>query len=318
MDAVFRPGLRARTVPAWTLWLLRGQIAIPYVFGGVAKLNTDWLHGAPMRIMLADKTEQPLIGRFLADEWMVQFFTYGGLFFDLLVVPLLLWRRTRAAALVVAMLFHLTNAALFQIGIFPWFMIAATLIFLPSDWPRRLWRLPRKPGDVAVQPVEQTPFRRRTTVALLAAYLAVQVLLPLRHFLYPGNVDWTEEGSRFAWRMMLRSKSVGVSFYETDPASGRTAFVDPLQYLTPRQFGKMGNDPDLILQFSHYLARELKQGRHGDVEIRAKVLASLNGRKAQRLINPKVNLAAEPRSLKPGPWIVPLAEPLPDKPKSVR
>jgi hypothetical protein len=40
-------------------------------------------------------------------------------------------------------------------------------------------------------------------------------------------------------------------------------------------------------------------------------MASLNGRKPQLFINQNVNLAAEPRTLRPAPWILPLTEPLP-------
>ena len=38
---------------------------------------------------------------------------------------------------------------------------------------------------------------------LVVLFLGIQFLLPLRHLLYPGNVNWTEEGFRFAWRVML-------------------------------------------------------------------------------------------------------------------
>lgn len=47
LDVVRRPEWRAATVPAWTLWLLRGVVALPYFFGGVAKINGDWLRGDP-------------------------------------------------------------------------------------------------------------------------------------------------------------------------------------------------------------------------------------------------------------------------------
>ena len=66
---------------------------------------------------------------------MVYLISYGGLLFDLLIVPLLLWRRTRPLAFLVALAFHLTNWYLFNIGIFPWLMIAATLLFFPPSWP---------------------------------------------------------------------------------------------------------------------------------------------------------------------------------------
>ena len=126
------------TVPVWALWLLRAQVGIIYIYGGVAKLNGDWLRGEPMRTWLRHRVDDPSLASLVAEEWVVGLFSYGGLLFDLLVVPLLLWRRTRALAFVAALGFHLTNAALFQIGIFPWLMIAATTVFFTPDWPRRV------------------------------------------------------------------------------------------------------------------------------------------------------------------------------------
>ncbi len=56
------------TVAVWTLWLLRGQIAIVYFFGGLAKLNYDWLHGEPMRLWLAAYGDYWLIGPYVGEE----------------------------------------------------------------------------------------------------------------------------------------------------------------------------------------------------------------------------------------------------------
>lgn len=71
----------------------------------------------------------------------------------------------------------------------------------------------------------------------------------------------------------------------------------------------------MILQFSHFLARELKQQNPShEIEIRVDVLAALNGGKPQLLIDPKVNLAAEPRTFGPKHWIMPLVEPVRDEP----
>lgn len=60
-----------------------------------------------------------VVGAHFTGEWIVWLFTYGGLLLDLLVVPLLLWRRTRTAAFALAVVFHLLNAALFRMGSFP-------------------------------------------------------------------------------------------------------------------------------------------------------------------------------------------------------
>jgi hypothetical protein len=146
LDALRRPGLRADTAPAWALWLVRAQVGIPYFYGGIAKLNGDWLRAEPIRSWLASRLDFPLIGRFFTDEWMVLAFAYGGLLLDLLIVPFLLWRRTRPHAFAVGLVFHATNALLFRIGIFPWMMMAATTIFFAPDWPRRAGLLPARPA----------------------------------------------------------------------------------------------------------------------------------------------------------------------------
>jgi hypothetical protein len=149
IDALLRrPTPRA---PAWALWLLRFQVGVPYFFGGLAKINPDWLQGEPLRQWLAAKTWFPVIGPLFTRDWMVAIFSYGGLVIDLLAVPLLLWRRTRSLTYLTLILFHLANARLFNIGIFPWVMMAATAIFFEADWPRRLWR------DLRTKPLPTVP-----------------------------------------------------------------------------------------------------------------------------------------------------------------
>ncbi len=139
LDALLRPGMASATAPAWALWLLRFQIAVPMIFGGIAKLNGDWLRGEPLRAWLSVRTDFPLIGPYFTQEPVVWVFVYGGLLIDLLFLPAMLYRRTRPVGVVVTILFHLANARLFSIGIFPWLMIAATLVFFPADWPARIW-----------------------------------------------------------------------------------------------------------------------------------------------------------------------------------
>ena len=146
--------------------------------------------------------------------------------------------------------------------------------------------------------------------ALLGAYLTLQLLVPLRHLLYPGNVHWTEEGHRFSWHMKLRDKSGKIRLFAKDPESGRLWVVDTRPYLTAKQRQKMLGRPDMILQFAHLLADELRGEGYAQIEIYADARVSLNGRRAQFLIEPQVDLAAEPRNLRSASWIRPLHEPL--------
>ena len=324
VDSLLRRKIGSDVAPSWTLWLLRAQVGIPYFYGGIAKLNSDWIHGGePMRSWLRPLTRIPPIGPIFGADWVVYSFVIGGLLLDLLVVPLLLWRRTRLFAFVAAVVFNLINAVIFDIGIFPWLMLGALLIFFPPDLLRRFARAFMSPGELydADPPIKPNTIpegsscpslstSQKWVAGFLAVYLAVQLLFPLRHYVYPGNVSWTEEGHNFAWHMKLRTKSGEAVFTVTHPRTGQTWTIKPEDYLKSHQMVKMTTKPDLLLQFAHYLAEEKRREGYDDVEVRARAMVSLNGRERQLLIDPNVDLAKEHVSLLPVLWIVPLTTPL--------
>jgi hypothetical protein len=302
-------------VPAWTVWILRFQVGVPYFFGGLAKLNSDWFHGEPMRTWLVNRAHMPVIGPLFNFEATIYFFALGGLALDLLAVPLLLCRKTRPWILPPLVFFHLMNAWLFDIGIFPWLMLAATTIFFEPDWPRRFARSAgcRVSGVGADHSTLVTRHSQRHVVCLLSIYVLIQVAAPLRHAAYPGNVNWTEEGHRFSWRMKLRSKFGSAHFYVTDPSSRRTWLVNPRDYVNPVQAMRMAARPDMVLQMAKLIARDMAAQGHSNVAVRVRDLVSLNGRKPRLLVDPDVDLAAQPRNLHPAPWILPLTDPLPPR-----
>ncbi|CAN5884499.1 hypothetical protein BH23ACT12_BH23ACT12_01590 [soil metagenome] len=365
VDVLRRPALGSATVPAWVLWVLRFQLALPYFFGGVAKLNGDWLQGEPLRMWLAGDTDFPLIGRYFTEEQVVLLMSYGALVLDLLVVFLLLWRRTRPFAYVAAILFHFMNSRLFNIGIFPWLMIAGTALFFPADWPRRvLADLRRRPGSVrsiawwtgAVlgallgwklpttftlpqvglgalgvaialyslaelrRPLPGAPADsegaapaaghhrpgRPGVVLLLSVWVAVQVLLPLRHLVIPGEVFWTEEGQRFSWMMLVRSKQGEVSFVVNDTSRGDSWEVMPEEYLARRQVLVMSNKPEMVVQFARYLEEVFRKDGYEDIQVRARTAISLNNRPPRPIIDPEVDLTeVEVPLFGSADWILP-------------
>jgi hypothetical protein len=299
VDAWRRPDLRSDTLPAWTLWILRFQMGIVYFFGGVAKLNPDWLRGQPLTMWLQQNDR---IASFFHSASVGLALSWGGMLFDLLIVPALLWRRTRVPAFAVLVLFHLTNAYLFSIGIFPWLCIAASLLFFPADWTpfqRLIGRVRLKPTGPGPDPGS-----RRLVVGFLAVWVAVQLLVPLRHVLYRGNVHWTEEGHRFAWHMKLRSKDTTGALFIVVEETGERIRVRALDHLTVRQIAKMRSRPDMLLQYAHFLADEYT-GR-GEVAVHAHIFAGLNGRPVTRFIDPDVDLSEEPRTLRRVEWVLPL------------
>lgn len=295
LDARRRPGLRQTRVPRWTLWLLRFQIGLVYFFAGVAKLQGDWLLRAqPLKIWLAASADLPLAGTYFQQAWVAYAMAWAGMLFDLSAPFLLAWRRTRVAAFALAVLFHLATFALFNIGIFPWLMIAgAALFFEPRQW-RRVVRL--TPSARPPRPLG------RPGLLALGLYAALQVLLPLRHWAYPGDLLWTEEGFRFAWQVMVAEKTGAALFTAVHPPSGRRWTVHPGRYLTPVQEGHMAFQPDMVRQFARFAAARLRPTAGGPVEVRADVRVSLNGRASRPLVDPQVDLAARECGRR---WILP-------------
>lgn len=311
LDALFGPKRADRRIPAWSVWILRFQLLVLYGFAGIAKLNSDWLRGEPLRAWLAPLSGHPAVGGLFQSENTPYLLSYGGLVLDLLVGPLLLWRRTRSLAFLALVAFHSMNAWMFQIGIFPWIALACSTIFFEPDWPRRLWHPEvdetRKGPEAPQRPLHP---RERALFVVLTLFTAWQILMPLRHLLYRGNVSWTEEGHRFSWRMKLRDKQAHVTFTVWSPSARTSWDVDTRHYLERWQEEEMANRPDMILQFAHFLAEESQRQGFEGVAVRARASVSLNGRKAQPIIDEKMDLVKQPRSLLPGAYILPLDESL--------
>ncbi len=321
---VLLPTASNRPAPAWALHALRLQVGLVYFFAGLAKLRGDWLlHAQPLRTWLAAHDEFPLLGPLFARVETAYLMSWAGAAFDLCVPFLLLNRRTRPAAFAGVLAFHALTGALFPIGMFPWIMSASALIFFPPDWPRRLAHalhlrpVPKdsQPGpsdighsgskpvlaDSSPVPSDSLP---RPLLALLALHFSAQLLLPLRHHLYPGDHAWTEQGFRFAWNVMLVEKTGVVTYRVHDPTSGRDFIVHPEDTLTPQQAKQMAIAPDMILQHAHTIAADFAARGLPGVEVRADAFVAYNGRPSARLIDPTVDLARERDTWTHKSWIL--------------
>jgi len=79
----------------------------------------------------------------------------------------------------------------------------------------------------------------------------------------------------------------------------------------------MSFQPDMILQFAHFLRDEFKDSTvvikdkkftfHNPI-VKANSFVSLNGKAAKQFIDPNVNLALEPYNLKHRNWVLPYEE----------
>jgi hypothetical protein len=304
----------AGVASAW-LVLFRVQIAVVYVFAGLAKLQSDWLfHGQPLAIWLGASTHLPLLGRLFTVSGVPLAMSWFGFLFDTTVVVWLSWKKTRPWAYAVVIAFHVLTRLLFDIGMFPIIMSASALVFFSPSWPRAILARVRTQGrgvDVA-SPRRHSPSTLATRPTLLraalvlgAVYCVLQILAPLRCHLYGGDVLWHEQGMRFSWRVMVRAKGGAVTFLVRQPETGRVFHVNPREYLTPFQENEMASQPDLILQLAHRIRRDFEDRGYGAVEVRAEAKVSLNGRRGALLVDPDVDLTTVRDGLAAATWILP-------------
>jgi vitamin K-dependent gamma-carboxylase len=305
VDAWRKPRESDGTAPRWAVWVLRFQIGIVYLFAGLAKLNVDWLfESQPMRIWLAARADLPIIGPWLAEPWMAGVASWLAAAYDLSIPLLLSWARSRAAAYAAVIFFHVLTAILFPIGMFPWIMIAATTIFFPPNWPEEIW-FHRQMG--AAMNLVIPPGGRRTSLGgklgafLLGAYCLAQVVVPLRSWFYPQQGAWDGRGFNFAWRVMLNEKTGHAEFFTVNSATGIRERISIHEYITPRQFMMMAQDPFLIRDLAQFLSRHVVDPDAG-WSVHVDAWATLNGRPSQPLIDPETDFG-QPLNR---PWIVPL------------
>jgi hypothetical protein len=307
IDAWCWPSVRKATVPFWMLGAIRLQLALVYIYAGIAKLQPEWLLEAmPLKIWLPAHAHLPIVGPLLAMPEMAYAFSWGGAIYDCLIPFFLIDRRTRIWAYVAVVGFHAITGFLFPIGMFPLVMIASTLSFFPTKSIAKTLAsfMPWADMRHGNTTTNSAPLLRRA----LLLHFVFQILLPWRFLAYQDSVLWTEQGYRFSWRVMLTEKAGVATFYVKDPSTGNVAEVANRQYLTRHQERMMAFQPDMILQFAHFLKETYQQQGFDAVEVRAKVLVSFNGRRAQPYIDENVDLAKEQDTFAAKHWILPFQE----------
>ena len=312
VDSWFSKSLRADQVPVWTVNILKLLLGIVYLYAGLSKLNSDWLLQAmPLKLWLPAKNNLPLIGPLLSMAWVPFLFSWFGAAYDLSIVFFLIWRKTRLVAYFTVIVFHGLTALLFQIGMFPYVMIGATIIFFSAELNQKIINrlaLIFKTNAPGIRPDKAffyKPAVNKILIGLMSVLIFIQLLLPFRYILYPGELFWTEEGYRFSWRVMLIEKTGYAIFYVVDSVSDKKIEVNNREFLTPLQEKMMSTQSDMILQYAHFLKENYTKQGFQDPKVYAEVYITLNGRQNAPFINSKIDLAKEKDSFKHKPWILP-------------
>ena len=305
LDAIINPEIKNPAMPRWVLLILILQVWIVYTFASVAKFYPDWLDASMAKLLMSGKSDYWLIGDLLQKDWVHWTIAYTGILFDLLIVPLMLWKRTRMLGFVISVFFHLFNSIIFQIGIFPYMSIAFALFFFTPETLRKRF-LPNKElynGDEVI-----VSKHKNVIIGVFSIYFIFQLGLPLRHWFFKDDVLWTEEGHRLSWRMMLRSKGGTLKVYVADKNNGEKELYNYEELLGTKQQSSVTTKPDIMWQLAQKIKQvEAEKGRDVGVYMEAKVRANYGN--YYPFTDPNVDLAAEQwHPFKHSDWILPSPE----------
>lgn len=313
-DAIRRKNPVSNRVPAWSVDILKLFVCLVYLYAGLAKINSDWLlHARPLRIWLPAKNDLPLIGPLFNYVWIAFAFSWMGCLYDLTIPFLLLYRRTRVFGYIAVVVFHALTAILFPIGMFPYIMMATALIFFSPGFHENIVSSIGKrihvPANFVApgKPLSRSVSSSKALPAAFALLMLIQIAVPFRYVLYPGELFWTEEGYRFSWRVMLMEKA-GYAQFRVKGKEGKQVIVDNRSFLTPLQEKMMSTQPDMILQYAHILRDYYAACGFVSPEVYVDSYVALNGRLGKPLIDPRTNLARQEDSFEHKPWILPFTD----------
>lgn len=288
LDAKRNPAIKRLTMPYWCSFVMILQVTIVYFYATIAKFYPDWMDGTFTKNLLSSIDAGAAINAVFAQKWFYLFIAYAGIAFDGLIIPLLLWKRSRTIAVLASLAFHLFNSIFLKIGIFPYFALSFAVFFYAPETIRAIFfrQKPTAETDNSSSLDGKVLF-----YSLFIPYFIVQVLLPIRHHFIKGDVLWTEEGHRLSWRMMLRDRSGYVNFNVVDKKTGKATGYMLNSLLTEKQINGMATKPDMIWQTAQKIKEEqLQKGR--EVSIYVTSMASINRKPLRQLVNPNVDLAA--------------------------
>ena len=302
IDVKLNPSLKRLSMPSWCKWVFVFQLFILYTYASIAKLYPDWLDTSVIAILMKNKASYPIIGELLQQTPVHYVLAYGGILFDGLIIPLLLYKPTRKYAFLVSIFFHLFNSIVFQIGIFPYLSLAFSLFFFEPKTIQKIF-LKKKPFYNSNEVI--VPKYSNVLIVLFSIYFLIHISLPLRHHFFEDDVLWTEEGHRLSWRMMLRAKNGRTTYSVIDAETNSPIPIKLNDYLTKKQQRSASTKPDVIWQFAQHLKQDFaKKGK--TVKVYVKSYVSVNGKPSKQLIDPKIDLANEEwHHFKHHDWILP-------------
>ncbi|MGB1247864.1 MAG: HTTM domain-containing protein [Chitinophagales bacterium] len=301
------------TVPNWQIFILRFQVFIIFFIGGLNKLNPYWLFDfQPMKFILETKASVSNMP-WLASTFFFAAFSWLGLLFDISIGFLLWIRKTRKFAFITYILFNLTNFLLFynigEIGFFPLLLVASLVIFISPEKIDTWLAKKLKPTKVKTKEIAPVPTKNKLVFPAIVLFVVFQFLFPFRHLLIPGQVDYTGQGQRFAWRMKIMYKAHDIQFYFTYDGNTEKTPVKIADLMTDKQYTNLIYYPNCVPVAAKYLKKILIEKGVPNPKVYADFKIGFQGQELQSLFSPDIDLAMiNYHPHKKNDWIIPLKD----------
>ncbi|XP_023227590.1 vitamin K-dependent gamma-carboxylase-like [Centruroides sculpturatus] len=326
-------------VPLWNYTLLRGQIFLVYFIAGLKKMDKDWVQGHSMPYLSTHWVFN--VFKFVLTEDQIDKFIvhWGGFIFDLTIGFFLFFDQSRPLGLIFCLTFNLMNSQIFQIGMFPYMMIASIPIFYPCDWPKTFldkmpqWfkyitlhkQLPNYNQNCIYAINEKTPkkcakkkenfkikFQHKIVTGGVCLFFLIQGFLPYSHWLTKGYNTWTQGLYGYSWDMMIHNwKFVHTKITVINRKTNDYLYIDPEAWTDSWRWPRHA---DMVKQFANCIQQRIHQLYNiSDIEMYIDVWMSLNGRFTQRIYDPTVDiLRADWSPFREVTWVLPLLTELSD------
>lgn len=207
LDPKFQIAEKSQTVPYWTVLLFRFILSLVYVNAGISKLSEDSIWEIPLFYFLEALQrylnivfKQPLFAMFLS--WI-----------DLLSNLISPFHYRQIACFSTYYTFGFFSIRHHKLD-FLWARLEPLQVINRCQ-KKKSYTPP--PPTIPRKASKSLSKHERRTIFILLAFCLVQITFPLPHYMYPGNVLWTEIGVSFSWREVATSEIGFVQIHTKNP-----------------------------------------------------------------------------------------------------
>ncbi|RVE47233.1 hypothetical protein evm_008101 [Chilo suppressalis] len=168
--------------------------------------------------------------------------------------------------------------------------------FLGGNDKKCIFREKKEKSTLELEHSNESDTAKNFTVYMIIFHIVTQLFLPFSHFITKGYNNWTDGLYGYSWDMMVHTwESHSTIIKVVDNERHHEFYVDPSLFTPNDRWTRHG---DMVNQYAHCLKNNIldtnKKSNNRkiseNISIYVDVWSSMNGRFAQRMFDPKVDM----------------------------